>query len=167
MTIESIARLAGVGKSTIYRHWGSKAALVQEAIDREVAALNTDVDSGDLSKDLEQLLKNLVSLFASRTGKAFARLIGEAQSSEVILQLVRGHWINHREGPIVSVIVGHSKNAELRDEIDPGCISELMLGIVLLRTLIAEEPLSGEAIEEACRVILQGVARRPKPQQDN
>ena len=62
LTIQGIARAAGVGKQTIYRWWSSKGSLLFDAFlafagDGEAAALP---DTGDLAADLKLVLRATV-----------------------------------------------------------------------------------------------------------
>ena len=53
LTIESVARQAGVGKQTIYRWWKSKAEMVMEAYANHSASKLPMPDKGDVTADLE------------------------------------------------------------------------------------------------------------------
>lgn len=63
-TIEAIAARSGVAKTTIYRHWPDKAALVVDAIDR-LAGPVVDPDTGSLDGDLRALASGLAAGLAS------------------------------------------------------------------------------------------------------
>jgi len=55
VSIDEISRRSGVAKTTIYRHWPSRAALLIEACSRMGSAPEPP-DSGDTRADLRQLL---------------------------------------------------------------------------------------------------------------
>src|SRR5258708_17883415 len=56
VTIEGVARHAGVGKQTIYRWWGSRAELILEAFANHAADLVPTPDCGSLREDLEAFI---------------------------------------------------------------------------------------------------------------
>src|SRR5581483_6685625 len=56
LTIEGVARHAGVGKQTIYRWWKCKAELVLEAYANHAASKIPVPDKGNLRGDLEAFL---------------------------------------------------------------------------------------------------------------
>ena len=58
-TIEAVARRSGVAKSTIYRHWPGKLALIADALD----TLNVQTPAGALGAEAT----------AARAGRAAAR----------------------------------------------------------------------------------------------
>ncbi|MFN8546153.1 MAG: TetR/AcrR family transcriptional regulator [Candidatus Binatia bacterium] len=64
LSIEAIARRAGVHRPVIYRRWRSKAALVHEAVYPAGDAALRIVDTGDWAGDLRALVRNTVRLFS-------------------------------------------------------------------------------------------------------
>jgi AcrR family transcriptional regulator len=54
-TIESVAARAGVGKSTIYRHWESKLALIADAFETLNEQPRPNIESGSLCQRVERL----------------------------------------------------------------------------------------------------------------
>ena len=71
VTIEGVARAAGVAKTTIYRWWNSKAALVYEAcFDPELR--DALPDTGSLEGDLGALVRQEVE---RQTGEVASRVL--------------------------------------------------------------------------------------------
>jgi AcrR family transcriptional regulator len=92
LSLDEVARRAGTAKSSIYRRWPSKAALVAEIVRRE-APLPEASDGDEAVRAFESLMNDAL-------GGIVASLIGEAQESaetraivialvEPYLQLVR------------------------------------------------------------------------------
>jgi AcrR family transcriptional regulator len=59
MTVDEVARRAGVGRATLYRRWPTKTAMVVDALGRSRFAALDDPDSGDPRADFEELLRTL------------------------------------------------------------------------------------------------------------
>lgn len=57
LTLEDVADAAGVNKTTVYRRWTSKAALMNEALERFGATFPPPPDEGSLRADLVVLLR--------------------------------------------------------------------------------------------------------------
>src|SRR5689334_25411269 len=55
LSMEGVAAAAGVGKTTVYRRWGSKAELVIDAMATLKPAIDT-IDTGTLEGDVELLI---------------------------------------------------------------------------------------------------------------
>lgn len=78
LTIEAIAARAGVGKTTIYRWWPSKGAIVLELLDQATAVAIAPPDTGDLAADLRALLTEVIDLFTPPHASPATGLIAEA-----------------------------------------------------------------------------------------
>jgi AcrR family transcriptional regulator len=63
MTVDHVARLAGVGRATLYRRWPTKTAMVIDALGRGRFPVLDDPDSGDPRADFEGLLRTLQTTF--------------------------------------------------------------------------------------------------------
>lgn len=159
VTIETIARQAHVGKSTIYRHWKSKTELVEEALDLEIARLSDDCDSGDLAKDLHHALDNLAKLFSGRSGIALARVVGEAQSNPKLRALIQERWKAAKNGGLASIISRGIRAGQVKGESNPNVIAEIATGVMLLRSLISGEPIDNAYREQLSFILLGGIAK--------
>ncbi len=83
MTFESVARRARAGKTTLYRWWPNKSALLLEIYERQKRRVISDVDSGSLRGDLKALTRALWGFWRiNNAGAAFGALIAEAQLSK-------------------------------------------------------------------------------------
>ena len=90
LSIESVARRAGVGKTTIYRRWNSKQAMVV-AVVSEIAWTHVDApDTGTLAGDIAQFLDRLAAALGSQPVRAIASdLLAEAnRDSPLAAQLL-------------------------------------------------------------------------------
>src|SRR2546423_9283667 len=80
LTMERAAAEIGVAKTTLYRHWPTKAALCMELYLEEAGRELHDPDSGDVAEDLRRIVNAVVRLQTrSVAGQAFVGLIAEAQ----------------------------------------------------------------------------------------
>src|SRR5207245_8659067 len=77
MSIEGVARRAGVGKASIYRRWPSKGALAFDAVADTILATQRTPDTGSLEGDLREVAENWVRGSNNpRGGRTVAHLIG-------------------------------------------------------------------------------------------
>src|SRR5215469_12993073 len=89
MSMEKVAKLAGVSKLTLYRRWPSKVELVRDVL----ARLSEQVpiaDTGSLRSDLLALLRAAyLASTASPAGQILPRLVGEIATHPALLDLYR------------------------------------------------------------------------------
>src|SRR2546423_1774093 len=80
LTIEGIAARAGVAKTTIYRSWPNRAAVIMEAVVAETAVPLAFPDTGSAREDLRRQLGAVVALFTDPGfGPLFVGLLAESQ----------------------------------------------------------------------------------------
>lgn len=84
LSIEGIAREAGVGKQTIYRWWRSKSALIAECLAEgrlfpiDLVAPNT----GDLVADVDEWISSVVAILVSHNGESLLRSLVAAAAED-------------------------------------------------------------------------------------
>lgn len=82
-TIDAVARLAGVGKASIYRRWPDKDVLLACALRTHLEHL-AGVDTGCLRDDLIALACQLLRLYLGEAGRAAQRLAHEAPATPTL-----------------------------------------------------------------------------------
>lgn len=76
LTMDEVAAVAGVSKSTVYRRWPSKTDLLTHLIDECGVAELVIPDTGCLRKDLLALLHSLSEVLIGPGGEASRALLG-------------------------------------------------------------------------------------------
>jgi AcrR family transcriptional regulator len=162
LTIEGVAAEAGVGKQTIYRWWRGKAELVVEAYIAESDALVPAPDTGNVTDDLEAILVSVFAMVADyRSGVAMANkgLMAEAQLDPAFqatyLSLHRAWWEPH-----LTVLERAQARGEIRPDVDPGDLIDIMLGATWYRVLLEHAPLD----ETFARLIVRSLVESNRPQ---
>lgn len=136
LTIEGIARLAGVGKQTIYRWWSSKGDVIAEAIlEGRLLGPQRDLpDTGDARSDLAQWLSDLFVLRASADGEALLRsLVAAAAGSAETGRRLRAEILAAPLMGRLSDATGGATGARLE------AAADALVGAVILRALSREE----------------------------
>lgn len=163
LTVEGVARCAGVGKQTIYRWWhGSKADLVLEAFTRASDERVEPIDTGTVRADLLAILHPVFDLQAgTRSGTALANktLMAEAQLDPGFhgryLALHRHWW-----GPLFAAIARGIERRELDSATDPGLLVDALLGFAWYRLLLEHAPLDAAAAESIVDTVLSRFQHR-------
>ncbi|MGW1374483.1 TetR/AcrR family transcriptional regulator [Streptomyces sp. NPDC002446] len=157
MTIEGIAEHSGVNKTTIYRWWPSKSALLGAAlIDAPLLELAIP-DTGDLRSDLEQLVNSVIGLLTEQPAGAVARAaLGAAVGDPELATHIRAFFADRlaREQSVIDRAVARG---ELPSGTDTMLLMDLLAGAVWLRVVFRREPLGEDFAGRTVAAVLDGV----------
>ena len=158
LTIEGIAREAGVGKPTIYRWWPSKGAIVFDALQQHAQqALPTPPD-GPLAEQLEVWLKTLFKTLNGDTGEIVRGLMAEAQRDPVFAAFFRTEFILVRRQPLLTILHEGIKRGELPTDTDSEVMGDLIYGAMWYRLLAQHAPLDEKCAHDIVRTLLYNYA---------
>jgi AcrR family transcriptional regulator len=142
LSIEAIAKEAGVGKTTIYRWWPSKAAVVIDAF-MENHLLHTPVRTDvSVRVALASHLRSLIRQYAGTAGRLVSQILAESQYDPETRTTFRERFFANRYQAIVELVQRGIDSGELSPNIDPGLFSEMLYAPVYQRLLIGHRPLS-------------------------
>jgi AcrR family transcriptional regulator len=156
--IEAIANRAGVGKQTIYRWWTSKAAVVMEAYAVQASHNVPTPDTGDLRKDLYQILQQLFTILNTTSARdAMTGLIAEAQLDTSVAESFREQFVATRRAATQTIIERAIERQELRNNLDIELVIDAIYGAVWYRLLLKHAPIDDTFAEELINLIIVGI----------
>jgi AcrR family transcriptional regulator len=142
LSMEGVAARAGVGKSTIYRRWPSKAALVKDAVILFTRQKVPYPDTGSLRDDLVMLLRTIITVYTTTVaGRILPDLLGETVRNPELGQALNEFWA-YRRRVMFEVIERGIKRGEIAEDTDPELVNELVLGPIYHRFLVSRLPLT-------------------------
>jgi AcrR family transcriptional regulator len=159
LTMEGIAKRAGVGKQTIYRWWPSKAAILLEAIQERGGATLEFPDTGDILADLRTQMTEVVHAFNSPPLAAYSKgLIAAAQSDPEIAASVVEVIIKPRVDLCIDRLAKAQQAGELRPDVDLADLVELLYAPLYYRLLLHTRPVSDAQVDAILAMTFQGAA---------
>lgn len=158
LSIERIAREAGVSKTTIYRWWSSKVAVVIDTfLDNHVARTPVREDVAAIEA-LREHMASLAEIYAGSEGRLVAQLIGECQQDEATMdEFKKLFWIP-RALAVESLVERAIDEGSLRKGLDPQVVTELLYSPIYFRLLFQSGPLDVKAANAIMQSALEGVA---------
>jgi AcrR family transcriptional regulator len=142
VTIDAVARASGVSKSTIYRHWPSRQALVLEAFNHKTEQLTVVSDTGDALNDLRTyLLKLTFGLNYGGTASTVAELIADGVHDGDLARSVRAGLIRRRRREFFGILVQGQRRGQLRPDVDIATVVDALYGAVHHRLLVTRQPI--------------------------
>ncbi len=141
LTIEAIARQAGVGKATIYRWWDSKALVVIDAF-IEYHVMRTPMPHDRPPADaLAVHFTALVHEYAGWSGRIVAQIIAEGQSDPAVLREFRERFHYGRRAVVREVLEQWRREGSIPAPTDIEVLGDLIYAPIYMRLLLGHSPL--------------------------
>jgi AcrR family transcriptional regulator len=159
LSLESVARRAGVHKTTLYRRWGTREELVLEAMLERAGQHISVPDTGSLREDLLELARTAAANAASPEVAAMARAVAAESPRDGRLAAANRRFWGERlalDGVIVERAI---ERGEVVAGTEPGQVIETVLGPIHLRLLLTGEPVDDLFLEGVVDTVVNGVAR--------
>ena len=146
MSIEQVAKRAGVGKPTIYRRWSNKEDLVSEAIGARVGADMQWPSRDEIhSASVEDLVRgNLDAAARTAAEPTFRALVAQIYGSAVTHPtLMRTYWesyIEPRRAIVTAMLRRLQTEGVVAPDADLDVLIDMMAGAVTYRVLQPDPP---------------------------
>ncbi|ROQ31963.1 TetR family transcriptional regulator [Streptomyces sp. PanSC19] len=162
LSIERIARTAGVGKATIYRRWPGKEELFVELL-RSLEPEDPVLTGTSVRDDLVMLLETLRQRgLAKRSSALLHNVFSQMHAYPKLWDAYQDTVIEPRRRLGMDTVRRGMELGEIRDDLDVEFVNDLFIGPLLLRTVIRPgatlEPGLAERVVDA---VLAGLRPRP------
>jgi TetR/AcrR family transcriptional regulator, regulator of autoinduction and epiphytic fitness len=160
VTIEAVAARAGVGKSTIYRHWQDKLDLIADAFETFHERMVPDL--GDLSAcaAIELLVGHVAEVVVdSIFSRCIPAMIEGAERDPRVRDFFHAYSAERRQA-LIDLIVRGIDDGEFVPTIDPELAAETLLGTIFYRRLMTGEPFDPARAGELVDLVLRPRRRR-------
>jgi AcrR family transcriptional regulator len=156
LSIEAVAERAGVHKTTVYRRWPTKAALVADALSERSEQHAPVPDTGTLAGDLTALASAVAANIGSDVGRAMTRtLVAASITSAEIADTGTGFFAERLS--LTGVIVERAVDrGELPPGTDPNLVVEAVIGPLYVRLLLTGEPIDEDFAERVAALVSAG-----------
>jgi AcrR family transcriptional regulator len=157
LTIERVAAESGVAKTTIYRHWPTKAALCMELYLEVAGRELRDPDTGDIESDLQHICNTVVRLqMRTVAGPAFIGILAEALSNPKSSGSFLAEFAARRRELTRRVLKRAIHRGEIRAGTDVDLVIDTIGGATTFRLLQRHAPLSRKFADALVTLVLSG-----------
>jgi AcrR family transcriptional regulator len=128
VTIEAIAKRAGVSKATMYRRWPNRASVILSAfLCRVIKNIDLD-DDQDPEASLRLQMDNIVKVLCNSGGTVLSALLAEAQACPQFAAEFRDHFVGlFREKAYVFVRRGIERG-HFKSDLDVEVVVDVLFG---------------------------------------
>lgn len=162
LSIERIARTAGVGKATIYRRWADKEALFVDVL-RDIEPPEPEVSGTAGLGDLRVMLESMRTRgLAQRSSVLLHNVFAQMKSHPRLWAEYQATVIAPRRVAMRAAVRRAVEAGELRDDTDVELIDDLFTGPMLVRTIHRPDaPLPEDLTDRIIGLLVDGIGARP------
>jgi AcrR family transcriptional regulator len=158
LTVEGVAARAGVGKTTVYRWWPSKSALVLEAIGADLT--KPPPPSGDLRADIHAVMTTMLEDLRGPPAATLLAL-GAEMLHETPVDAGPVAFFQADRGAVEDMLEDAARRGDLPPDVDAGLLLDIYAGTLLYR-LLCRRPTEG-VIEKLVGLLVEGEIPRSGP----
>ncbi|MCB1532965.1 MAG: TetR/AcrR family transcriptional regulator [Alphaproteobacteria bacterium] len=135
LSIEAIAKKAKVGKTTIYRWWPNKTAVVMDALINQPGMQTAMPTPKSNTEAVSMQLEKLIRLLQSKNGETIAQLFSEAQASEESQEIFEDSFLGPLMDAIEFSVTEGQKTGEFRKSLDSKTAVDILCGPIFFRLM--------------------------------
>ncbi|MEV4329091.1 TetR/AcrR family transcriptional regulator C-terminal ligand-binding domain-containing protein [Streptomyces sp. NPDC049597] len=158
LSIERIARTAGVGKATIYRRWEGKESLLVDVV-RSMEPVDPPLPGTSVRDDLVALVEMLRRRgLAKRSSALLHNVFAQMQSYPRLWEMYHRIAVTPRRERMDAVLRRGVETGEIRADVDFDLLGDMFVGPMLVRTVLRPESTPGPgSAERIVDTVLRGV----------
>lgn len=151
LQLSDVARRADVNKTTVYRRWPTKAALVVDLLASFTTINVATPDVGSLQGDLEHLLTDIAQALTNRAVRAvlYGVLAGAEDSDDI--RAAQDRFWEERFRRSGAVVEKAGARGEIPMDTDPRAFLEMAGSPIYFRTLFTTDTVDAEYIAATAR----------------
>ncbi|MEQ8842376.1 MAG: TetR/AcrR family transcriptional regulator [Acidimicrobiales bacterium] len=155
LTVEGIAKRAGVSKATIYRQWSGKLEVIGAALDQLKATIPRD----ELLPPRDRVVA-MLAWMADHFGAAdepvaacFPAMVSAAQYDPAVREFHHRFAADRRQ-VLVDTIVAGQQLGQIDAGLDPRLTAELLVGPIFYRRLMTDTPFPADQVDKLVDTVL-------------
>jgi AcrR family transcriptional regulator len=162
LTIEAVAQRAGVGHTSIYRRWPSKAHMVHEVVFHDPPVTEAPADM-----DFEALVRGFAGGVVDRMAQPEARaalpgLMADAQADPELLARLVGRFEPAARAELRRAAAVAIERGELRTDADVDRVYDAIIGVAFAMPYFGTRTSRRRLVDSLVDVLLNGVCARER-----
>lgn len=154
LTIESVAARAGVARSTIYRHWPDRLALVTDALEVLNRQPIPTLSDREPRARVRTLLAHLAAALADPALSAcVAALIQAGGQHPEVREFLHGYSAR-RGRALVEAVAAGVRAGDFPGTTEPELAAQALSGAIFYRRFMTGEPFQAERVDELVDLVL-------------
>lgn len=140
LTIEAIAARSGVAKSTIYRHWEDKLALIADAFESAHVEHVPNIETGTIRERVERLVAHVAEVLVDSTFSRCIPALIEGAAQDPRLRDFHYRYSTERRRGLVELVTEGVAAGEFASDTNPELAAVALLGAIFYYRLMCPRP---------------------------
>src|SRR5438552_2087877 len=156
-TIEAITARSGVAKTTIYRSWPSRAAILVDVLVEMASALVPPPRGGDPMRAMSTELRGIVGAINGPLGRLLTSLLGDAQVEPQVRSALIERLFRPRSDASAGNISRAQAGGALRTDVPPPVAVDLLVGPLFYRMFVQHRPVTDAFAKQVLQYVVEGL----------
>lgn len=152
LTIDGVAKRAGVGKPTIYRTWANAQELAMAAL-----VAPEDVTIAPLEDSIEGLLEGIIMRLNTKRGHQMALMLASAEPDGELFKAFANRVILKGRQDGLAILQRYVAQGKIRIDTDLAAVLDMIFGAIMLRLLLRHEALDAGLARTSLALIMDGI----------
>lgn len=161
LSIDRVARRAQVNKTSVYRRWPTREALVVAALELVLDRLSMQLETtGSLQGDLVALVIRVAHEVDTQAGRALFRAALSEPVRQLIVELAQRKAAEQVAGPAFELFARAVSRGEWNTHFAPQDVYSAIIGAVLHRIMLERAPVSESWAKGLIALVIEGLRPR-------
>ena len=160
-TIEAISGRSGVAKTTIYRWWPNRVALLVDVLVEMAMALVPPPRGNDPMRAMRTELRGIAGALNGPLGRLLMSLLGEAQQDAQVRKVLVNRLFRPRTEASAANIGRAQTDGAIRADVPPEVAIDLLVGPLFYRAFVQHHPVSEAYVKQVLEYVMEGLRMRP------
>ena len=162
LTIDDISRRSGVAKTTIYRHWANRSALVIDACSRMTGSQEAPPDTGSLEGDLRAILADIAELLGAARWSSILPSIVDAAEHDPEFAGIHSRIQHGHAAPLRAALDRAALRGEIPSAADRNSMAAALLGPLFYRRWFSREQIDAAFVDTIIGGAIAGLRQEPR-----
>lgn len=158
LSLERVARRAGVGKAALYRRWPSKPAMVEDALETVGVTITELPDTGSLAGDVRLLLRSFRRVLRHPLVRRIVPDLHAENGRSTELEAVLARLAAARRTRAAEIITRAVIRGELPASVDAALAADLLAAPLYWRMIVTRETADRPYLERLTKSLLAALA---------
>lgn len=156
LTVEAVSAKTGVAKTSIYRRWPNKAAMVMDAFAFRIGPHISFPKQQDPLENIRRQMLSLAKAFRGPAGTMVKALLAEAQFDQELAKAFLKHWLLPRRKAATAALQDAIRSGQLRADLSIPETLDILYGGLYYRLMTRSGAISTAYVETVFSQVLRG-----------